>query len=210
MNNMAISNIKNLILSAAVKQFLARGYSGARMQAIADKAGINKALLHYHFSSKEKLYHAVLRDQFASFIESLIELFLREEDFEPWLRRLIAKLLREFSSRPQFSRFIIWEWNSHGKELPRIFAEVLAQSKQGAFLQRIDSRLRQYGLQNYPPQQFLMNILSLCIYPGMAQPLLEQVMGKEVFSDPNFIGQREEEIFRLIKYGIFLRTGGEK
>jgi TetR/AcrR family transcriptional regulator len=133
MNNMAINNIKNLILSAAGKEFLARGYSGARMQAIADKAGINKALLHYHFSSKEKLYNAVLRDQFASFIESLIELFLREEDLEPWLRRLIARLLREFSARPQFSRFIIWELNSQGKELPRIFAEVLAQSEEGTF-----------------------------------------------------------------------------
>lgn len=207
---MAIKNIKEQIMSAAVKEFVALGYSGARMQAIADKAGINKALLHYHFSSKEKLYHMVLKAQFSVLAGSLIDFFSSEEEFEPWLRRLIGKLLKEFSVRPHFSRFIIWELNTQGKHLPRIFAEVLQQRAPGVFLERIALKLEQFGMGDYPPQQFMMNLLSLCIYPSMARPLLEHVLGHDVFSDAEFIAKREEEIFQMIKHGIYIRVRGEK
>jgi len=207
---MAIKDIKNQIISAAVKEFVACGYSGARMQAIADKAGINKALLHYHFSSKEKLYHVVLKSQFSALAESLIDIFSSDEDFEPWLRRIIRELLHNFSARPHFSRFVIWELNTKGKHLSRIFEEVLRNRMQGMFLERIAFKLEESGIRDYPPQQFLLNLLSLCIYPSIARPLLEQVMGKEVFSDPDFISKREEEIFQLIKHGIIHKMRGEK
>ena len=47
------------ILNAAKKVFLTKGMDGARMQDIADEAGINKALLHYYFRSKDKLFEQI-------------------------------------------------------------------------------------------------------------------------------------------------------
>src|SRR5262245_51487236 len=47
------------IITAARKVFLSKGLAGARMQDIADEAGINKALLHYYFRSKEKLFDMI-------------------------------------------------------------------------------------------------------------------------------------------------------
>jgi len=55
-----------------------------------------------------------------------------------------------------------------------------------------------------------MNVLSLSIYPSLARPLLEAVIGKEAFSGNDFNTKRIEEIFNLIKYGILERKRGEK
>ncbi|MCB5253445.1 MAG: TetR/AcrR family transcriptional regulator [Candidatus Cloacimonadaceae bacterium] len=206
---MTIKKVKQQIITAATKEFLSWGFDGARMQAIADKAGVNKALLHYYFESKEKLYYLVLKTAFSDLIEALLEIFGSEEDFEPWLKRLIQRLLREINSRPQFSRFVIWELNARKRQLPRLFQELLQERTQGRFLERIQAKLSRAGVGDYPAEQFMLNVVSLCMYPSIARPLLEQVLGKELFSGPDFIVQREEEIFQLIKHGILKRTRGD-
>jgi TetR/AcrR family transcriptional regulator len=53
------------ILAAAAVEFAARGYAGARVDRIARRARVNKAMLYYHFRSKQGLYRALLRDTFS-------------------------------------------------------------------------------------------------------------------------------------------------
>jgi TetR/AcrR family transcriptional regulator len=77
MNNKP-QNAEQLILNAAREVFIERGMDGARMQEIADKAGINKALLHYYFRSKDKLFHAVFLEAFQQF-QPQIELLINAE-----------------------------------------------------------------------------------------------------------------------------------
>jgi len=206
---MAIKNVKDLILKTAAKEFLGYGFSGTRMQTIADKAGINKALLHYHFSSKEELYHKILKAHFEGLISSMLEIFESDEEFEPWLRRVISRLVNETATKPHLSRFLIWELSSSATHLPRLFIEMLAERSDTLIPQRIASKLQQAGLRDYPAHQVLFNLHALCIYPSMARPLLEQILGKKVYSSKDFIAQREEEIFELIKHGILLRKRGE-
>uniref|UniRef100_UPI002600CD9D TetR/AcrR family transcriptional regulator n=1 Tax=uncultured Chitinophaga sp. TaxID=339340 RepID=UPI002600CD9D len=55
------SNTEQLIIAAAKKIFFQKGLSGARMQDIADEAGINKAMLHYYYRSKDKLFDMVFQ-----------------------------------------------------------------------------------------------------------------------------------------------------
>jgi len=206
---MAIKNVKDLILKTAAREFLGYGFSGTRMQTIADKAGINKALLHYHFSSKEELYRKILRAQFEGLISALLEIFESDEAFEPWLKKVISHLVNETATKPHLSRFLIWELSGSATHLPRLFKEMLAERSDALIPQRIAAKLLQAGLPDYPPHQFLFNLHSLCIYPSMARPLLEQIVGKEVYGGKDFISQREAEVFDMIKYGILLRGRGE-
>ena len=62
------SDTENRILKAAKKIFIKNGLSGTRMQNIANEAKINKALLHYYFRSKEKLFDAVFKYAFIKFV----------------------------------------------------------------------------------------------------------------------------------------------
>ena len=67
------------ILEAAKKIFHRKGYKGARMQEIADEADINKALLHYYFRSKEKLFEAVFEDAFSGIMRMASEVILSDK-----------------------------------------------------------------------------------------------------------------------------------
>jgi AcrR family transcriptional regulator len=79
---------KKKILPSAKKVFLEKGTTGARMQDIADEAGINKAILHYYFRNKEKLFDVIFKQSSALFfpkisgiIQSEISLFEKIEKF---------------------------------------------------------------------------------------------------------------------------------
>jgi AcrR family transcriptional regulator len=63
-----VTTTEQKILEAARQVFLKKGWNGARMQEIADEAGINKALLHYYYRSKDKLFEAVFNEIFTQFI----------------------------------------------------------------------------------------------------------------------------------------------
>ena len=70
------------ILAAARKVFIAHGLAGARMQEIADEAGINKALLHYYFRSKDKLFETILVETMQSFLPRVNAIFTSDLPLE--------------------------------------------------------------------------------------------------------------------------------
>jgi AcrR family transcriptional regulator len=59
------------ILAAAALEFADRGYAGARVDRIARRARVNKAMLYYHFGSKQGLYRALLGDTFTQLAQTL-------------------------------------------------------------------------------------------------------------------------------------------
>src|SRR5215471_21041140 len=94
------------ILKAAVREFAGEGVAGARTDAIARKAGVNKALLYYYFKDKEALYQAVLDEVFSGLraaVEGALSLRLSPRE------RLIAYLRAHFdyiASNPLYSRIV--------------------------------------------------------------------------------------------------------
>ena len=69
------------ILNAAEKVFISTGYDGARMQAIANEANINKAMLHYYFKSKDMLFEKVFDEKAKCFFPQILEIAEGELDF---------------------------------------------------------------------------------------------------------------------------------
>lgn len=198
-------DIRSRLIKAAEREFLRYGFQGARMQAIADAAGTNKALLHYYFQSKEKLYDQVLELQFAALVESLFSLIEGEVDFDVWLQNFIRKSLREVVNKPNFSRFVFMELSSKGAHLPGMVQRLLKSKGRAEhdLLILIRSRLQSVGLDDYDPLQFLLNVLSLCIFPSLAKPIVSQVIGVSDAMNADFIKQREREIYLLLTQGIF-------
>ena len=81
------------ILDAARTIFMRKGLNGARMQEIADEAGINKALLHYYFRSKDKLFYAIFKEAFNILIPYVSAVFNSDESIEIKLTRLAEKYI---------------------------------------------------------------------------------------------------------------------
>src|SRR5690349_22190096 len=85
------------ILDAARKVFVRKGMAGARMQDIADEAGINKALLHYYFRSKEKLFEQIFKELSFQFLPRVNAIFESDgslfEKIEMFCSEYISKMI---------------------------------------------------------------------------------------------------------------------
>ncbi|MCC7466595.1 MAG: TetR/AcrR family transcriptional regulator, partial [Saprospiraceae bacterium] len=110
------------IFEAAHEVFTQKGMDGAKMQEIADKAGINKALLHYYYRSKEKLYEAVVKAIMAKAVPNVRKVLESDLPLEEKITRFIDFYIGLISRNTFIPLFIISESNKHPD---RFFEQVL-------------------------------------------------------------------------------------
>jgi AcrR family transcriptional regulator len=90
------------ILDAARDEFALRGLGGARMDSIAERAGINKRLIYYYFGSKDDLFLAVLEDTYLHIREAETQLHLSDLPPAEAMRRLTVFTWNYYLDNPQF------------------------------------------------------------------------------------------------------------
>lgn len=168
------SNTEERILEAAKTVFMKYGLYGARMQDIADTAGINKALLHYYFRNKEKLFDAVFSGALDKYFEQMtvfreIELPLQERLFK-YVDNMFA-FLEEY---PQMSMFIIKEITVN-PEMFRAKVEELKSKKDSMLIPTLTEAMDKGEIQRFDPLIFQMNLHSLVTYPFLATPLFRAI-----------------------------------
>jgi len=93
---------KASILAAATREFMEKGFGGARIDAIADSARINKRMLYHYFGGKEALYLAVLEQTYGGIRTAEAQLDLAHRDPEEALRELVLFTFRYFVDHPEF------------------------------------------------------------------------------------------------------------
>jgi AcrR family transcriptional regulator len=156
------------ILDAAHAVFIRRGTAGARMQDIADEAGVNKALLHYYFRSKSRLADAVFQRVASRIFGRLSETAGSDMDLDEKVRRIIAIYLDQLSKTPYVPAYVISELNQH-PERSRQFLEAIrppgGDKGPPKFLVKlagqIEARVRAGTMRPISPSQFIANIASL-------------------------------------------------
>jgi len=99
-----------VLLAAALEEFAAKGFAGARVADIADRAGLNKQLINYYFESKQGLYRAVQR--------SWLEREATFTDPELPLEEIAGRYLHDALADPRAMRLVIWRGLSDGEEVP--------------------------------------------------------------------------------------------
>src|SRR5262245_5412214 len=102
-------NPEKAIWDAARKIFLSRGLSGARMQDIADEAGINKALLHYYYRSKDKLFAQIFEKELVEVLFNLESIFTSDLSFFEKIERFVEQEIQTFSECPELPLFLLNE-----------------------------------------------------------------------------------------------------
>ncbi len=160
------------ILEAAKEVFQKKGMEGARMQQIADEAGINKAMLHYYYRSKQLLFEAVFRNAFALLAPQLNKILNDDSSIEEKVRNFTNNYITFISKHPYLPNFIIQELNRN----PNFFEKI----KQNAAFPSLDKFKGQVSaeveagiLKPTDGEQLFINILSLNIFPFLATPLIK-------------------------------------
>lgn len=189
------------ILDAAHTVFLRRGTAGARMQEIADEAGVNKALLHYYFRSKDRLAQAVFQRAASRLFPPVVELLAGDAEIEDKVRRAVAHYLHHLGRTPYLAAYVISELSQHPERIPQ-FMKATTGVDVTAELPRIRTvldrqlraRVRAGTMRPIATEQFVVNLLSLCVFPFAARPLLGIALQMDDAAFQRFIAQRKKEL----------------
>ncbi|MEJ0102141.1 MAG: TetR/AcrR family transcriptional regulator [Bacteroidota bacterium] len=140
------------ILEAARKVFVRKGMTGARMQEIADEAGINKALLHYYFRNKEMLFDTIFRQAAQKLFPQLNIIFESDMPLFEKIETFVATYIDVMLENPYLPMFVLGEINQDpGKFYKKMNGE-LKFPKPDKFLVQIDKEVRKGDhKENKPP-----------------------------------------------------------
>ena len=169
------SSSEERILEAAKKVFHCKGYDGARMQEIADEAGVNKSLVHYYYRNKDNLFQAVFEDAFSRLIAKLNEIFFSELSFTVKIETFIGYYVIFLSQNSYLPLFIL---NGLYKE-PEQIRNMLAKNQ--LFPERLIEQIKKQVMAELnleiDPFHIFINILALSVFPVVARPLIQNIFG---------------------------------
>lgn len=190
--NMTGENTENQILAAAREVFIAKGYEGARMQEIADRAGINKALLHYYFRSKENLFESVFSEVAAHLFPSLRQLLESDLGIKEKVSFFVKIYLSALEENPYIPSFVINTLNAN----PEHFLKYIKQSGINPRLlqKQIDDEAAHGLILSIKAEHLLVNIVAMCLFPVVARPMIQNVFQMNDNEYQAYLDTRQSEI----------------
>lgn len=195
-----IPSTEERILLAAKNVFHKRGFDGTRMQEIADEAGINKALVHYYFRSKNNLFQAVFEDAFSTLLLRLNEIFFSEGTLQQKIEIFLNYYI-DFLSQNSFLPMFILNGLYNKPDQLKTFMEKKSQFSQ-RLLAQIKTQLKTELDIDIDPLHLYINILSVVVFPIVARPLIQSVFGLSQMELATFYEERKKEVLIFIINGL--------
>lgn len=194
-------NTEQKIKEAATDIFMEKGLTGARMQEIADAAGINKALLHYYYRSKDKLFQAIFNDVIQEFAPKVLGALGSNLPLREKIERYVEEFINLLKSRPFMPVFIFHEMKNH----PKALVDKVGILKSGAIpvlAKQLETEAEAGNIKPIAVQDFMINLVSLCVFPIMAKPMFQHVFSIEDQDFMKFLETRKNTIPDFIMSAI--------
>lgn len=186
------------ILLVAQKLFRDKGFNGTKTQEIADQAGINKALLHYYFTSKPILFEKVFLLSLEEVFTVLGALLNSKEPILEKIPTLVSSYLEYISKNVNLFVFVISEI-SQNKELTEKFVKVaLSKIDFKEYFSSFKEEVEKGVIKDVDPVQFLINLISLCVFPFLASPIIKSVFTSIDIDQKIFFTNRKETIITTL------------
>jgi len=192
-----VSSSEQAILIAAERIFVARGYDGARMQEIADAAGINKAMLHYYFRSKDRLFDAVFKSIIQRALPPLLEGLGSDLPLGLKIRKFVKSYLEILSRHPETARFVLHELHrrpGNAESIIRLQAEPMRQ----ALARQLEEAASSGRIRPVAPESLIIDLLSLCVFPVVARPFLEALCGADSAEYDRLVADRADAVTAMV------------
>lgn len=179
------------IFDAATEIFLERGMDGARMQEIADLAGINKSLLHYYYRSKDRLFDAVFEKvanrMFARFSPLLDPGLTLEEKIRFFFREHIGFL----EKNPRLPSFLLNEINRNPERMKKIIRRFDIGIIYETLEQQHGEEFKQFGITPSLIPQIMTSVAAMSIFPFAARGIVETILEKIGMNFNDYIEARK-------------------
>jgi AcrR family transcriptional regulator len=189
------------ILEAARSVFIRRGTAGARMQEIAAEAGVNQALLHYYFRSKDQLGAAVFAQMASRLFPALLQILSSDASLDAKIEQIIAVYHDNLTKNPFLPGYVLSELQYHPERIEQVLGKIGGGDPRNiiapVFLrlnEQIRTEVKAGRMRPITAREFVVNLVSLCIFPFAARPMLAMMLGLDAETFPTFIAERQRTL----------------
>ncbi len=192
------SATEELIINTAKNIFFLKGNYHATTQDIADAAGVNRALIHYYFRSREQLMEAVLKEATSKMNERLYLITQSQVSFKEKIGNLISLIIEGMLETPYLENFVVNEYIRLDLTCTKNPHKDLIDSCLSGFLAEVQDEMQKGNIATVSPLHFVINLLSLCAYPISMRPLIQHTFGLDDAFYQHFIQEQKNIIFNII------------
>jgi TetR/AcrR family transcriptional regulator len=196
---------RRAILQAAITEFSREGVAGARTDAIARAAKVNKALLYYYFEDKESLYGAVLDQVFGGLMDAIMQVLnqnLRPRD------KILAYVKTHFdyiASHPKYPRLVQAEMMRMGREQSPQLERMARQYFRPLFAKLaevLSAGIKAGEFRPVDPMQFIPSMIAVVVFYFTSIPVMRAVTGVDPRT-PERLAARKAAIVDLVSAALF-------
>ena len=191
------------IFEAAQQVFQLRGYEGARMQEIADEAGINKSMLHYYFRNKSTLFQEVFKQGVRKIMPGLMAILAGEKPLRAKVEEVVNFYHDVYVENPHLPAFVVYEMNQNPDRF-REFMHVQQVQLPEEFIEQIDEAVAVGKIRRIAPDQFLINIISMCMMPMIGRNMVQTIFHLSDEDYQEFLEERRKLIPDIIFNGVII------
>ena len=163
------------IFNAARIVFQKKGFAGARMQEIADEAGINKAMLHYCFKNKQLLFEAVFKNAFSQLAPQINAIFSSNMTIFEKIKQFTHSYISFVIVNPFLPPFVIQEMNNN-PEFVRSFFKNENSPNPYLLIDQIKKEIDLGIIKPMNPKQLVLDIFSMTVFPFAAQMMVKGIL----------------------------------
>jgi TetR/AcrR family transcriptional regulator len=194
---------ESVIFRAAIKIFQKKGLAGARMQEIADEAGINKSMLHYYFRSKDKLFLEVFRSSLQEFTGGLYSILEEDGHWEDKIAHICVYYSDFMTKNPDLPMFLINEMHQQPEEYLKLVKadDCILQTR---FFRQLRDGMENGELRKIDLAQFYVTLIGSLVYPFIGAPMIQRMGNICNESWPTFLTDRNKFVSEML---IFLLKG---
>jgi len=180
------------IFEAATQVFEEEGMTGARMQTIANRAGINKALLHYYFRTKDYLFDAVFSKLAQKIFMKFSPIFEENLTLEKKIRFFFREHINFMKQNPKLPGFILNEINHNPQRIKKLLSNVDFKKLWAVILEYHSDELYKYNITEENLPQIMTTIASLSVFPFAARGIFEVIFSNVGIEFDDYIEERKE------------------
>ncbi len=191
------AHTERLIKEKAKILFFQKGFLNATTQEIADEAGINRALIHYYFRSREQMLEILLDETLQEKKDRVRGILASSLPFKEKIANYIDMVVDYGLKYPFLDNFIISEI-ARRPEKVRLFCARDPFKSSDLIRQELDKEIKKGRIAAVSAEHFMVNLISLCNYPLLAKSVIQTIHGLSDTAYRKFLVERKRIIFHTI------------
>ncbi len=188
---------EKLIKDKAKVLFFQKGYLNATTQEIADEAGVNRALIHYYFRSREQMMDTLLDEALVEKKEKVRKILTADLPFREKIANYIETMVDHGLTYPYLDNFIISETARYPDKV-RAFCSRDNIKSTDLIQEQLEEEIAAGRMVPISPQDFMVNLAALCNYPILAKPVLKTIYGMTDTTYREFLNERKQTIYMTL------------